>query len=459
MLVANRFKCILIGCLLILANSSWVAAEQKIVLGVSEIPFLLSRGKEKQGAYNQVLKELEQENSLDLFFMPPARAEVLFDKKEIDCLFPASKTTIPNADQLIQSDPLTTVDAYIFSIKEYPDLAFFENKTIAIRRGFSFGNIRDKLQARYVELENEQAALAFLQRGRADAMIGYLPDVLGAQKLLDLPLDELFYHDPIYSAQEAVVCHSNSLTLSFIENANQIFSKKRQDMELMLSKDYIINVAENIEYAVERKDVELMFSTIYSPLGIRPKFVYYPSLRGLSLVDSGDLDADAGRFIEAVQPFQNLVQVPSPVSEINVNVFCLKRADCENKSNIKIGALKGLLVAREHCAEKQRSCVFFDDYSTLVDMLAVRQIDAIMSPEHLSPVFICASTSAKFYYSKIPELSNKIYHYVGKSNEGLVSALSQSIADPNITKLANRILNIWKARIKKCDKNIIEVQA
>ena len=212
--------------LLWFAQYSAAENQTQIVMGVSEIPYLLSMNNDKAVAYNPVLAELKTKNkALKFFFMTPARAEIMFDNRYFQCLFPASKTTIPNSERLIQSAALTSVEAYIFSKVKYADHQFFENKIIAIRRGFSYGNFRDVLQAKYIELEDDQATLQFLLKGRADALIGYLPDIIGAQKLLNIAPDTLFYHKPIYIAEEAIVCHDSATNRAFINKANVTFNR------------------------------------------------------------------------------------------------------------------------------------------------------------------------------------------------------------------------------------------
>ena len=203
------------------------SAEQKsIVIGVSEIPNVVSSKKEQAGPYNDVLDKLKIINpDLELVYSPPARAQRLFDKDVISCLFPASKTTIPDSNTLIESMPLTHVKAYIFSLKPYKEAADFSNKIIAIHRGFTYGNIRQKIQAKYVELEDEQATLQFLNKGRVDGVIGYLPDIQGALALMNVPEERYFYGDAIYSAAEAVVCHDTPANRAFIQQVNLLFAQ------------------------------------------------------------------------------------------------------------------------------------------------------------------------------------------------------------------------------------------
>jgi ABC-type amino acid transport substrate-binding protein len=205
-------------------------AEQKsIVIGVSEIPNVLSKNKDQAGPYNKALDQMGVVNpKIELLYLPPARAQRLFDKAEISCLFPGSKTTIPDSSKLIESLPLTQVEAYIFSLTPYAEAADFSHQAIAIHRGFTYGNIRQKIPAKYVELEDEQATLLFLEKGRVAGVIGYLPDVQGALELMDLPKDRYFYGDAIYSAAEAMVCHDTPENQAFIEQVNILFLQLRQ---------------------------------------------------------------------------------------------------------------------------------------------------------------------------------------------------------------------------------------
>jgi ABC-type amino acid transport substrate-binding protein len=217
---------IMIG-IVILQSSLLAVASNQVIIGVSEIPNLLSQSEVNKGPYNEVLDNIKAHNEqIEIFFIPPARADIMFEKKTIDCLFPASKTTISHPETLLQSDKLATIHAYIFSRKAYDDPSFFTGKSVAIRRGFTFGGVRNRIDASYIELENETAGLQFLAKHRVEGVIGYLPDILGAQQLLGLSDVNYFYKTPIYSANEAIVCHKNESNRQFINQVNEIFKSE-----------------------------------------------------------------------------------------------------------------------------------------------------------------------------------------------------------------------------------------
>jgi hypothetical protein len=79
------------------------------------------------------------------------------------------------------------------------------------------------------------------------------------------------------------------------------------------SQEFIIDVSEAFNIKSDKQQIETLLSDLYLPLGIKPYFVYYPSLRGLNLVNKGSIDAEAFRFDSVANlypnPWQTLIAV------------------------------------------------------------------------------------------------------------------------------------------------------
>ena len=208
------FCLLLIPCEHVRANETL-----PVSIAVSEIPYVLSTEPDKVGDYNRLLDRI---TDIEVFVVPPARAERLFDKGEVDCLFPASTTTMDVPFALIQSETVTEVTAYLFSLKSYQSVEEFLGRAVALRRGFSFGKIRQNYSMKFVELESETRAIQFLLRGRVEAVIGYALDVENAIK--ELKVQPLYFNPslPLYTAYEAFVCRDNSRNRDFVERINPI---------------------------------------------------------------------------------------------------------------------------------------------------------------------------------------------------------------------------------------------
>lgn len=187
-------------------------------IGVSEITALLATPDKPPGAYNKVLKEF---SDLDLYFASPARVDLLFEKQDVDCLFPASTATIPNPDSFISSKPINITKAYIFSLTTYQSIQEFEGKRLAIRRGLSIGNIRKKFNAQYINIDSDTALIKFLHKNRTDGIIAYIADINSAYKALELPLDYYNQENPIHASLDAFVCHKTEINDKKMKEINK----------------------------------------------------------------------------------------------------------------------------------------------------------------------------------------------------------------------------------------------
>lgn len=216
-----RYKAIYLVVLLFYIMPS--AAEQKLTIASTIIPNLISDKAEQKGLYNDFLDTLPAHN---LIFMPPSRIEMEFNKKYIDCIFPASSQGFDDMTGLIESIPIKEIGAYVFS----KDSKWRESPypAIAIRHGFEYGNIRKSLKARYVELPSDLDSAKMLNNGRVDAMIGYLADATAAFKLLDLPSLQYDQNKPIYIQKDAMICLDNPVNRGVIEQVNSAIKQWRK---------------------------------------------------------------------------------------------------------------------------------------------------------------------------------------------------------------------------------------
>lgn len=228
MVLNMKRLCLTLGILAILLfHHKGHGEEPSISIGVSEIPFLLGRTQSQRGPYNDALDKISiLGQQIEIVYLPPARAEILYARKNISCLFPGSLESVDGKEHMIESNPLAVVHAFIFSLDKPLSSSNLNGQRVAIRRGFTFGGIRKVIDAKFVEVEPETAAIKFLMRQRVIAVIGYLPDILGAQKALKL--DDLVLHrsDPIYSANEAFICHKTHKNINFVNDVNRLFPHK-----------------------------------------------------------------------------------------------------------------------------------------------------------------------------------------------------------------------------------------
>lgn len=199
--------------------ASQIFAQQPVVVAVSEIPNLLSKDPEKQGLYNRFIESIPD---ISLLYIAPARVEVEFNKGYINCLFPASKVTMENRSNLVESNPIQHVSAYLFAETPLNAEQLVKSSRVGIRRGFVFGRIRSKLNVDFVELQSDLETATFLELKRIDAFIAYLPDAKAAYQSLNKPLPIYDVNRPLYTANEAFVCHKTEQNIGFINKVNPL---------------------------------------------------------------------------------------------------------------------------------------------------------------------------------------------------------------------------------------------
>ena len=66
---------------------------------------------------------------------------------------------------------------------------------------------------------------------------------------------------------------------------------------------YQINVSELVAYKLGKERITTLMQTLYAPLSIQPDIIILPA-NGLSYVNSGVCDAEAGRVDDVVTKYQ-----------------------------------------------------------------------------------------------------------------------------------------------------------
>ncbi|WP_334313413.1 hypothetical protein [Psychrosphaera algicola] len=161
-------------CAVLLSFKSY--AVTKVTIGI--IPGAIDVNSKLSNDYMNFIRQLE-DSTLD--FVPMARADQMFERKLVNCIFPASTAQMPNKERFIQSKPLKTIYAYILVKNKALLNQSLADKNIALKRGLGFGNIRNRIFANYVELNTDELVLKMLKRERVDAIVAYLPDLIAAQ--------------------------------------------------------------------------------------------------------------------------------------------------------------------------------------------------------------------------------------------------------------------------------------
>jgi ABC-type amino acid transport substrate-binding protein len=196
-------------------------AQPEISILYSEIDYLFSNVKAKKGPYNKIADSLFNETHIQAFFLPPSRVGLIWQQKQADCIFPANTNTMLDDGPLLSSLPINTVKAYLFSLQPYAQVSDFNDKVIALRRGTTYGNIRNKLTAQFVELNSDEQGIQMLAKHRVDGLIAYYSDAVGAYEAVKLAMHYYNHEQPVYVASEHLVCFDNAKNKLFISQTNQ----------------------------------------------------------------------------------------------------------------------------------------------------------------------------------------------------------------------------------------------
>jgi hypothetical protein len=214
-------------------NTAYAENMHQYSIGMSEIPNLLGINENNQGPYNKIVDRLfGTDNSIEVKFLPPSRAEKLFAEKKLDCLFPGHIAVMDNRHALIQSAAVNINNAYIFSIKTYTTLDNFGKQHLSTRRGLSYGEVVTRIKARYLEVNSDKQNIELLQLGRIDGFIAYLLDAKAAYQQLGVPIHYYNPELPVYSIPESLICYDTPANQKLINASNQNISEMFETKEI-----------------------------------------------------------------------------------------------------------------------------------------------------------------------------------------------------------------------------------
>lgn len=217
---------------------------------------------------------------------------------------------------------------------------------------------------------------------------------------------------------------------------------------------YTINVAENISNAFERRSIEQFFNAVYDHVDITPEYHYFPSGRGLELVDSGVLDAEAARFPSVVKYYKNLIRVPVSTSKVSASLICLSSHPCGLNDGI-VAVVKGFLYAKQLCEKQRLDCYYSDDYATLVTVLEHKKANFVLTPDYALPNVICNSGISNFFIRPVKELGGDTFHYVHKKHAHLVPRLTNAIRKVKKDTELDEKMNDWQQQLQECNKDVV----
>lgn len=193
------------------------------------------------------------------------------------------------------------------------------------------------------------------------------------------------------------------------------------------AEPFTINIVETYQGHTEQKSLENIYTKLYAPLGIIPELVYYPSKRGLRLVNQGILDAEAGRFELTAKHYPNLIKVNEPLDVFHSGFYCLNKENCNISPDTNIVALSSFQSAQTFCQSIQLKCSFETETIAIVRMLEKGIAQGFLSSSIESNKVVCAIKGNKLYFHNKPTLTRLSYHFVNKRHALLIPELERSM--------------------------------
>jgi polar amino acid transport system substrate-binding protein len=190
---------------------------------------------------------------------------------------------------------------------------------------------------------------------------------------------------------------------------------------------YIIAVNEAYSFDSGASNVRTLFTKIYAPLGIKPVVEFYPSLRGLKLVNEGKIDAEAGRTAEIGKQYSNLIKVSYPIMQHQNGYFCVSAKACEISNTTRFAVVSGFETGKNYCKENRLNCLTDQSHGVIARALVSGAIDVLMASLNTATKALCTLKNKPVFYKKSKVLDITSYHFIHKKHSLLEPALAASI--------------------------------
>ncbi|MFC0120102.1 hypothetical protein [Pseudoalteromonas xiamenensis] len=219
---------------------------------------------------------------------------------------------------------------------------------------------------------------------------------------------------------------------------------------------YTINISESVA-SPEAKDVIIkLLEALYARIDITPRFVMLPSSRGMLMVNSGELDAEAARVDTVAASYPNLVQVQTPLLELTVGYYCLKEQACQNFDEDTVFIVpKGSKLLTEFCDTHRLTCLPVNNDESAFKTIGSGVGDVLLSADWIARTVMCNSHYRTFYYRPEPTLATEVYHYVHRKHQSLLPQLDAAMVTLNHEGVIKDFIQNGMNSQNSCDAKII----
>jgi hypothetical protein len=189
---------------------------------------------------------------------------------------------------------------------------------------------------------------------------------------------------------------------------------------------FTINVTEVIGNTQQKNTLRL-FQRLYQNLNISPTLVHFPSKRGLAMVNSGEIDAEAYRFASVGLRYENLIRVEEPIGVGNTGFFCVQAMECDVSEEQRVAMLVGFERAKDICEQFSLRCEYVSSAKALVKLLDKGLVQSILATTLEGKQIICQGSQDAYFFKLEASLVRYGYHFIHRKHIGLAPKLAENL--------------------------------
>lgn len=221
------------------------AQQEKVIISAYEIKGVVEQ--DRSGDYDQVIQKALQaiDGGVEYRARPTPRANLEFENKEADCIFPVDERFYKSQAKLINSEPINIAKVYIYSRKgdgPWHSLDQIRGKKIGIKAGVPLGPKWDSSGLKAEVVKKDEQNIVKLNERRIDVFLAFVPDmnILGVQMGIEkMPIFDSAR--PFEAHREALLCHESEKVRSFLKKFNSeiVSMKKKGALRVLLGKSFV----------------------------------------------------------------------------------------------------------------------------------------------------------------------------------------------------------------------------
>lgn len=205
---------------------------------------------------------------------------------------------------------------------------------------------------------------------------------------------------------------------------------------------------------------ESLIQALYQPLNIKTELIPLPPLRSLSMVNSGELDAEMVRIAEVGQRYPDLIRLPTPLLTLQLEI--VSATPNMTLDNLK-QARKGRIVIQLNSMKSQQLIgnlepVVVHSIEQQLKLLASGKVDFALIDSIQGLDLTTGYSTAERPLFQTTVLQEPGYHFLNKKHQALLLALDQSAQDLKVSGRIDELLQQFRQQILQRELAVSAVQ-